>query len=127
LIFLVLPHLFRPDRTPEELDAIFFHLFVTDGAEGLGKRGRIAGAESQQIQIAGRPIWRLCLEAEKHGALEHKAVALFRSAQPVKQALDRVAQENELDVFLICAGAIRQACPYGGRHIARLPHRTASM
>ena len=54
---------------------------------------------AKQVEVAGRSVRRWRPQGEQDGSLQNEAVAGWRYAEAIKQALDGVARQHQLHVF----------------------------
>ncbi|MCC6487133.1 MAG: transposase [Candidatus Hydrogenedentes bacterium] len=63
----------------------------------------VRAAETQEIQVFGRPVKLSFPREEEHRALEDEAVLLAGSSEPVQEALDAPSAKQELEVVAAVA------------------------
>lgn len=54
---------------------------------------------AKQVEVAGRSVRRWRPQGEQDGSLQNEAVAVWRYAEAIEQALDGVARQHQLHVF----------------------------
>ena len=81
-----------------EDNAVICGRLGADGAESLGNGFGVIVAKTEQIEIAGWPERSGDPCRKEHRAFENETVAMLRNAQPVEEALERVASQQDLKV-----------------------------
>ena len=80
--------------------------------------------ETKQVHVARRPVWLIEPSGEQHRTLQHEALAVWGETQPVQQALQRIAREQQLHRLAARMRQVQQALAYRGADVARaIRHR----
>jgi hypothetical protein len=83
-------------------------------------------AEAQQIGVACRTMRDVEPQVEQQRTFQQELVGVGGDAEPVKQALKRIAGQDQIEVLPGLAGAVEQAGAHRGGHVA-LVHDRLSM
>src|SRR5690606_9282985 len=86
------------------------------------------GAEAQQIDILGRTVRLARPHGKERGALEHELIAVGTLREPIQQALDAVADEQDVERLAPLGAEVEQSLLHGlGKAFVRsTAHATAS-
>ncbi len=81
---------------------------LTDSAEQVFQMWDLGGAEAQQVGIVRRAMRYVEPDVEQQRTFEQELTLLLRNAQAVKDALQRVAGQQQVEVESFGAGLVEQ-------------------
>ncbi len=108
--------------------AVVGNLDLTDVADAVPDRCIVRVSVTREVEVARGPVCGTAPDREEHRPLEDERVAMGRDAEPVQEALRRVALNGELRIFSALPGSVQQAPVNGGGPVAGSvgPHGSAS-
>ena len=83
-------------------------------------------AESQEVCVPGWAVRNVEPQVKQQGALKQELIGVLRDADPVQQALNRVARQDQIEILLGLTGAVEQTCTHGCRDVS-IVHDRLSM
>ncbi len=107
---------FPPHGTGRILQSIFAGN-RTQVAKNFHEPGYIVRPEAQQVGITRRPMRLVGPEREQHRSLQHETIFEIRSPKAIKQSLERILREHQIEGLVATAGELPEMLAYGSGKI----------
>ncbi len=79
---------------------------------------QLARAKTQEIRVTRRAMGNVEPQVEQQRPFQQELIGVWGDAEPVQQALERVAGQDEIEVLPGLPSAVEQAGAHGSRQVS---------